>query len=75
MNIPPFIAVVQLVLIIAYIAGADLGDLITRLPQTADVDLVMAVPIQLFQSLGNKVILKFSILKWRIFIVYSQNNK
>ena len=45
MNILPFIAVVQLVLIIAYIAGADLGDLITRLPQTADVDLVMAVRI------------------------------
>ena len=53
MNISPFIAVVQLVLIIAYIAGADLGDLITRLPQTADVDLVMAVPVQLFQSLGD----------------------
>ncbi len=53
MNIPLFIAVVQLVLIIAYIAGADLGDLITRLPQTADVDLVIAAPAQLFQSLGD----------------------
>ena len=32
MNISPFIAVVQLVSIIAYIVGADPGDLITRLP-------------------------------------------
>ena len=48
-----FIAVVQLILIIAYIAGADLGDLIARLPQTANAYLIMAIPIQLFQSLGN----------------------
>ena len=53
MNISPFIAVVQLVSIIAYIAGADPGDLIARLPQTADADLIMAIPVQLFQSLGD----------------------
>ncbi len=53
MNISPFIAVVQLVSIIAYIVGADPGDLITRLPQTADADLIMAIPVQLFQSLGE----------------------
>ena len=53
MNISPFIAVVQLVWIIAYRVGADPGELIPRLPQTADADLIMAIPVQLFQSLGD----------------------